>query len=279
MFLKRILSVTLSLVIIFVLTSCQKNQEINESETASNTIEVSEKASEELTSAVANNESTSPSSSAESPSESASATELTDDPSLWSKVQIVEAYKNAAKKSDSFIKCKQSIELTEISINNGQYSGVIDFVMPIMSKLLANNSSETDGITGGYANLTEADVANAKVYKSGENTVIELIMVEQTDGAVSDANSGSVGHAISTVGDITVVANQLKDLGLPIEISKENTAIYYTKPTVKVTVDKDGKIVEGSWSYTVDIRLKDYYVGKSKVDSTRVVMNNVITAI
>ncbi len=278
MFSRKILSVALSLAFVFALSSCQKNEEIDEPKTSENAVEISETVPKEITSAAVADDVTS-SLPSENTSEAASETELTDDPALWSKAQIVEAYKNAAQKSNSSIKCKQSIDLTEISINNGQYSGVIDFVMPIMSKLLANNSSEISGITGGYAKLTETDVATAKAYKSGENTVIELIMVEQTDGAVSDANSGSVGHAISTVGDITVVANQLKDLGLPIEISKENTAIYYTKPTVKVTVDKSGKIIEGSWSYTVDIRLNDYYVGKSKVDSTRVVMNNVITVL
>lgn len=190
--------------------------------------------------------------------------------------QIIEMYKKAAAKSGS-VTSKQQINLTRISINNGQYEGVLDFVTPIMAKLIANNSEDKAGITGGFNNLTADDVRSAKTYKSGNNTVIELVMKEQTSGARENALSGSVGHAITAVGDIGVVVDELTDLGLPMEINDKNTKIYYTDPTVKVTVDNSGKIIEGTWRYTVEIRLDNYKVFGKDVQTTSVIMDNIIT--
>ena len=200
-----------------------------------------------------------------------------DSPSAWSKAKIVEIYKAVAAKSNANVKSEQSIALSDVSINNGEYSGVIDFVKPIMTKLLSNNSTEKDGITGGYTNLVESDVYEAKAYAVGDKTAIEMVMREQTDGADADALSGTVGHAISVVGDISIVTKQLNDLGLPIEISKENTTIYYTNPVVKVLIDSNGKILNGTWQYTVHIKLDNYKVGNSTVKTTSVIMDNIIT--
>ena len=55
--------------------------------------------------------------------------------------QIVDLYKAAAAKSGS-VRTAQNINLTDISINNGQYEGVLDFVTPIMAKLIANNTED-----------------------------------------------------------------------------------------------------------------------------------------
>ncbi len=198
-------------------------------------------------------------------------------PSLLTKAEIINAYIKAAENSNKSVKSEQAITFSNISINNGQFEGVIDFVMPIMSKLISNNAKEKDGITGGYANLSESDVYEAKAYPVGNNIAIEMVMHEQTDGAHGDMLGGTVGHAISVVGDIGDVVKQLNDLGLPIEISDEQTSIHYTNPVVKVLIDEDGKIIKGTWTYTVDIRLNNYKVGGKTVDTTSVVMDNVIT--
>ena len=199
------------------------------------------------------------------------------DPSAWSIEQIIEAYKDSAKKSDSKAKSEQSISLKSISVNNGEYEGLFEFITPIMSKLLANNSTEKDGITGGYKNLSVSDVASAKAYKVGNNIAIEMVMKDQISGAKEDALSGSVGHAITAVGDISVVTQQLTDLGLPLEISEKDTKIYYTKPVVKVLVDKNGEIINGTWSYTVEISLNNYKAFGKTVNTTSVIMDNTIT--
>lgn len=199
------------------------------------------------------------------------------DPSAWSIEQIIEAYKDSAKKSDSKAKSEQSISLKSISVNNGEYEGLFEFITPIMSKLLANNSTEKDGITGGYKNLSVSDVASAKAYKVGNNIAIEMVMKDQISGAQEDALSGSVGHAITAVGDISVVTQQLTDLGLPLEISEKDTKIYYTKPVVKVLIDKNGEIINGTWSYTVEISLNNYKAFGKTVNTTSVIMDNTIT--
>lgn len=200
-------------------------------------------------------------------------TQNSDDPSKWTKEQIVEAYKTAAKKTHSSVKSQHKIEMKKVLVNNKE----IDFIVPIMSTLLKNNSTEKDGITGGYQNLTASDVASAKAYKNGSSLIIEMTMNKQTAGANEDANSGSVGHAITAVGDISVVTKQLADLKLPLELNEKETKIYYTNPTVRVLIDPNGKIVNGTWQYTVDIRLNNYKAFGQPVDSTSVVMVNTLT--
>lgn len=198
-------------------------------------------------------------------------------PAEISKAEIVEMYKAAAEKSHKGAKTYRAISLVDFSINNGQYANVIDLVMPIIGKLLANNSEEVDGITGGFNNLTEADVKTAKAYTVGDKTVIEFTLHEQRGGPRDSEFSGSVGHAITAVGDIGYVTDQIVDLGIPLEISDEHTYIDYTNPTVKVVIDSNGKIVNGTWSYTVAINLNQYKVGNKTVESTKIVMNNVLT--
>ena len=204
-------------------------------------------------------------------------TEISDNPADWSKEQIVEEYKKAAKKSNSSTKTNHEVIIKKISVNNGKFEGFFDFIMSIMSKFLANNTEDKDGITGGFESLVTSDVKSAKAYKSGKNTVIELVMKEQVSGMKEDANSGSVGHAITVVGDISDVVKQFKDLGLPLELNEKETKIYYTNPTVKVVIDENGKIVNGTWKYTVEIRMDNYKAFGKKVETTSIIMDNILT--
>lgn len=197
--------------------------------------------------------------------------------SEMSKAEIIEAYKNAAVKSASGVTSQHSVEITKIIINGEELGSGFDFVKKIVNKFISNNTDDTNGITGGYTKLTEDDAASAKAYSVGNNTAIEMVMKNQTDSAKSDIHSGSVGHAIDVVGDISVVTNELTELGLPIEIPSESTTILYTNPVVKVLIDGNGKIIRGTWSYTVEIRLKDYKVFGTNVESSSIIMNNVIT--
>jgi len=275
MFAQKLSALLLTFVMLFLLSNCNGNKETDTLQENSTT--VSGEASVSVTENTSQQNADALSGEAHSPSEtlSTSAPEVAD-PSVWTKSEIIDAYKNAAQKSNSTAKSEQTITFEKISVNNEELGGVFDFVKTIMTKLLANNSTETIGITGGYANLVESDVKSAKAYTVGNNTAIELVMNEQTDGAKSDKLSGTVGHAISTVGDISEVTAQLNDLGLPIKISDEHTSIHYTDPVVKVIIGPDGNIIKGTWSYTVEIRLEDYKVGKSNVENTSVVLNNVI---
>lgn len=201
-------------------------------------------------------------------------TKVSDNPADWTTQQIIDAYKKAANKTHSGVKSQHSIEIKNIKVNDDDLPS---FVQSIMKTLLKNNSTDKDGITGGYNNLTVADVASARAYKNGSALIIEMTMNKQTAGPNEDANSGSVGHAITAVGDISVVTKQLEDLKLPLDLNEQETKIYYTNPTVRVVIDPNGKIVNGTWQYTVDIRLNNYKAFGQHVDSTSVVMVNTLT--
>ncbi len=198
-------------------------------------------------------------------------------PSGMSEAEIIEAYKNAALKSESAVTSQHFVEITNIIINGEELGSGFDFIKKIINTFISNNTEDSKGITGGYKNLTENDALSVKAYAVGNNTAIEMVMKNQTDGAKTDVHSGSVGHAIDVVGDISVVTNELTELGLPIEIPSESTSIHYTNPVVKVLVDGNGKIIKGTWSYTVEIRLRNYKVFGTNVESSSIIMNNLIT--
>lgn len=278
---KRTLLTILSILVIFSLAACNADKEGNFPQESSR--------SKNNNDTVFNNIPTSSASPVFNPgtsdftaTEDVSTHEITtvttlDNPAYWSKEQIIDLYKNAAKKSNAVAKSEQSITLKSISVNNGEYEGLFEFITPIMAKLLANNSTEKDGITGGFSNLVVSDVSSAKAYKKGNNIAVEMIMNEQTSGARDDSLSGSVGHAITAVGDIYVVTKQLKDLGIPLEFSEKNIKIYYTNPVVKVLINENGEIIKGTWGYTVDINLNNYKAFGKPVNTTSVVMDNTIT--
>lgn len=286
---KRAFSVVISLLLIFSLASCKAdeassvtqesttafdyNMNENASESVLNTdVVLSEVVSENVTQNAAQT------SSAETTVATTEAiTEGYDETADWSTERIIEEYKNAARKSNSTVKSSQKIELKKITLNNGEYDKFFSLVMPIISKFLESNSTEKYGVTGGFENLVPEDVSSAKAYKDGENTVIEMQMAEQVSGPKEDALSGSVGHAITAVGDISVVINDLADRGLPLELSEEDTEIHYTNADVKVVVNSNGEIVSGSWKYTVDIRMNNFKAFGKKLEKASVIMDNIIT--
>ena len=267
---KKIVVLFLAFAVIFSLSACKNDENTKESATT-----VSAEVITTVAEKTVQDEITSPAD--ETQISLPETTAVSDDPSMWNTEYIVDFYKNAAKKSHSGTKSAHGIELKKISVNNGQYEGLFEFITPIMSKLLANNSEDKDGITGGYNNLTASDVASAKAYISGDNTVVEMIMRNQVSGPHDDALSGSVGHAITAVGDIGQVVTQLSDLGLPLELSEKDTKIYFTNPTVKVTVDPNGKIVNGTWKYTVEIRMDNFRAFGKTVETASVIMDNILT--
>lgn len=274
---KKIIAVTLAMGMIFSLTSCKNNDgDVDESLAfADNTSATTTKIQQTTTdvSTTMTDETTTAKETT-----TASTTVKTDDPSEWSKAKIVEYYINACAKS-STVTSKQDMSLADISINNGEgaINSMFKLIKPIITKVLENNSTEFDGITGGHQNILVSDVASAKVYASGNNTVIEMTMYEQVDGAKSDRYSGTVGHAISVVGDISEVLGQLSDSGLPVEIADEDVTLTYTEPTFKVLIDNNGVIKNGTWGYLVDINLKNFKVGSVTVANASAVIKYVIT--
>lgn len=186
------------------------------------------------------------------------------DPSEWTDEEIVEFYKNAAIKSKTAVKSIQTMTLSEMVVNDGDgfIGKMVELATPIMKSALKKNSTEFDGITGGYEKLTVNDIQSAKAYKSGEYTVVEMTMKEQTDGIHGDWSSGTVGHAISVVGDISVVADELPQF--IIDFENADLKLRYSDPKLRVKINKDGIIEKGTWSYVVNVTVANLYIAAVK---------------
>ncbi len=289
---KRAFSGLLSLIVFFTLTACKASEET--SVTLESTTIFNGTVNEVVTDNILNTETPIVDTTVENNVQDSSqitttqsttinaevvTTETDDDPANWSKERIVEEYKNAAKNSSESEKSSQKIVMKEININDGENEKMMSFIKSIITKFLESNSTEINGITGSYENLVADDVSSAKAYKVSNGVAIEMLMNEQTSGTKEDVNSGSVGHAISTIGDISDIVKDLNDRGLSIELSEneEDTKIYYTNPTVNVVIDENGEIVSGTWNCTVTISMDNLKAFGKDVENVTIVMDNTIT--
>ena len=184
--------------------------------------------------------------------------ELSDNPAEWSKAQIVDYYKKAAGRTHNSVTSYQKMTMRKDSLNApGINSTLLNFAEGIMATALSNNSMDIKGITGGHSKLVASDVTGAKAYKSGNNIVIEMKMKEQIDKGNGDMYSGTVGHAISVVGDIDSVIGQFSGLGMDAKIADNDCSLHYKNPVLKVTINSNGMIINGTWSYVVYITLNN----------------------
>lgn len=202
--------------------------------------------------------------------------ELPADPAKWSKEQIVEYYKQSAIKTHPTAKSSQTMELTKLVVNDGD--GALNFflnmIKPAISTVIKNNSTTYGGLTGGFKNLQASDVKTAKAYKQGNYTVVELYMVEQTDGMYGDAQSGTVGHAINVLGNIATAVEQFPQFD--IKYKEADIKICYTNPTVKVKINDKGIIEKGTWSYDADIAIRHLEISGIMVNKADAIMKYVI---
>lgn len=268
---KKLISVLLSVTMLVFFASCQ-NKEKDENGTLQQLTEKRERPSsgysetqtESTAVSVTENKSTSFAISTTSEIETETTVNNTD-PSEWLAEETVEYYKASAIKSQSKVKSVQKMTLKELSVNDGDgaLGKFVDFVTPFFVSALEKNSTEFDGITGGYENLTASDTASIKAYKDGNYTVIEMTMKEQTDGIHANNESGTVGHAISVVGDISVVEKELPQFKIGFEDA--DISLRYSKPKLKVKINKDGIIESGVWSYTVCINIENLRVDAKAV--------------
>lgn len=257
---KKFISVLLSLTMLIALASCQNNKEAEttsqqNTETAIHTILTDTETSTEIFSETfAETESSSVTSASQPNTET---TVVENDPSEWSAEEIIEFYKSSAVKSQSRTKSVKKMTLKELTVNDGDgaLGGFIDFCMPFFIAALEKNSTEFDGITGGYENLGVSDTTSVKAYKDGDYTVVEIKMKEQTDGAHGEEKSGTVGHAISVVGDLAVVQAEFPKLDIGFDDA--DISLKYSNPKLKVKINKDGIIESGEWSYTVCINIEN----------------------
>ena len=261
---KRIIAILTAAVMLLSFAACGKAETPNETKetTTENITQAADFSESDTTEGLTMTEETS---EAETTQEETSA-EVTrsDDPKEWTEEEIVEFYKEAAIKSTA-AKSKQTMSMTELVVNDGDgFIGVfVDMVTPLFKSALEKNSTEFDGITGGYEKLSADDVKTAKAYKSGNYTVVEMTMIEQVDGIHGDAKEGTVGHAISVVGDMAVIEEELPMFTIDFENS--DLSIRYKNPTLKVKINNKGVIEKGTWSYDVVVNLKNLYIKNNRL--------------
>ena len=273
---KRILAVLTVFAMLFSFVACNKDASntdpTNEAVTDSSGETVTNEQGESLT-VGSTGETASATNGTTEVSDTTAVTEPLTDPSTWTKEEIVEFYKNAAIKSKTKVKSIEYKNLEEMVVNDGDgaLGKFVDWATPFLVKALEDSQVEFDGVTGGYENLVPDDVQTAKAYKSGNYTVVEMTMKEQTDGIHGDRFSGTVGHAISVVGDISVVQDELPQFF--IDFDNADLKLHYTKPTLKVKINKDGVIEKGTWSYVLDVELENLYIEAKRLPIKVMVKN------
>lgn len=215
--------------------------------------------------------------STETTNETTTAVRNTVDPTQWTKEEIVDFYKNAAAKTNPTAKSSQVMVLNKLIINNGE--GALGFftkiLEPAIRSVVKKNALEFDGITGGFHNLSVNDTKSVKAYKSGEYTVVEITMKNQTDGLHGNEHAGSVGHAISVLGDISRVIAEFPQFDVDLE--NADIAVNYVNATLKVKINKDGIIEKGTWQYTCDPDISNVKISGITVRTADAEIDYIIT--
>ena len=199
------------------------------------------------------------------------------DPSEWTNEEIIAFYKEAAAKSHPNAKSTQVMEMNELIINDGD--GALGFFIKILEPAIASvvkkNAFDFDGITGGFADLSAEDAKSIKAYKSGEYTVIEMTMKNQTDGIHADAYAGSVGHAVTVLGDVSKVLAEFPQF--EVNLDDADIKVNYVNATVKVKINKNGIIEKGTWKYTCDPEIKNITISGIKINKADAKIDYIIT--
>lgn len=206
-----------------------------------------------------------------------SAVDEATDPSQWSAEEIVEFYKNAATKSNPTAKSSQVMVLNKLIINNGE--GALGFftkiLEPAIRSVVQKNALEFDGITGGFRKLSVNDTKSIKAYKSGEYTVVEMTLKNQTDDIHANEHEGTVGHAISVLGDIGRVIAEFPQFN--VDLSNAKIDVHYVNASVKVKINKDGIIEKGTWQYTCDPDISNVKISGINVHTADAEIDYIIT--
>lgn len=208
--------------------------------------------------------------------ETPSQDKTSDNPADWTKEEIVEFYKTSAEKSHSKAVSSQTMAMPKLVVNDGDglLGGFLNMINPVINDVLAKNAMSYEGITGGYTKLVPSDVKSAKAYKSGNYTVVEMKLVEQTDGVYGDMHGGSVGHAINVLGNVSTAAEQFP--AFDIDFENADIKVHYANPTVKVKINDKGIIEKGTWSYTAQVYIRNLKINFITVDKADAEIDYVI---
>lgn len=279
---KKVLALITALTMLVSFTACGKNTEketttVPDSPSYSQTPEAD--IPEETTEAALpdNTEAAETSDVAEETTDTVSTVYKAADPSQWTAEEIVEFYKNAAAKSNPTAKSSQVMLLNKLIINNGE--GALGFftkiLEPAIRSVVQKNALEFDGITGGFHDLSVSDTKSVKAYKSGEYTVVEMTLRNQIDDIHANEHEGTVGHAISVLGDIGRVIAEFPQFN--VDLSNAKIDVHYVNAFVKVKINKNGIIEKGTWQYTCDPDINNVKISGINVHTADAEIDYIIT--
>lgn len=176
------------------------------------------------------------------------------------KAEIIKFYKAAADKSTKNKKA-QALTLASLDGGSGAVGGLISMFEPLAKSALKNNSTQSEGVPGGYSKLVASDLVSASARSDGKYTTIKMTPKEQTDQPKSTWDAGPVGHAIGVLGDIDNALKEIPAVTIEYEGSGRTLTLTYKNPFVNVKIDNNtGKIVSGSWGYDVNIKIDNVKV-------------------
>lgn len=176
------------------------------------------------------------------------------------KAAIIKFYQAAADKSKTNKKA-QALTLASLDGGSGFVGTVISAFEPIAKGALKDNSTQSEGVPGGYSKLVPSDLVSASAKSDGKYTTISMTPKEQTDQPKSTWDNGPVGHAIGVLGDIDNALKEIPAVKIDYEGSGKTLTLTYKKPFVNVKIDNNtGKIVSGSWGYDVHVAIDNVQV-------------------
>lgn len=141
-----------------------------------------------------------------------------------------------------------------------------------------SNTVTSDNTLPGNPPLTADDVSAASINSNNGKTKIVLVLKDQEDDYLGNHRNGDqVTRGIGTLGDFR---RGFEEVG-EYTANPDDTAFTYTYPVINVVVnDATGKIVSGSWSYCLTMRIDKAVLklGKTEVDFDKmeIVMYSVI---
>lgn len=196
-------------------------------------------------------------------------------PSDWNMEQVVAFYKKACENS-SHVTSRQTMVMRKDSLKAaGGLGKFLSFAEGIIRGVMKLNAIDVPGITGGHWDLTVSDCKTAKAYKSGNYTVVELTMKDQTDGVYGKTFEGTVGHAISVVNGVAEVAEQFSQFD--VRYKEADIKIHYTDAVVKVKINENNIIEKGTWKYVCTPVINDLYIEGLEVDDAGAVIDYEVT--
>ena len=271
---KKFLAILLAAVLVFAFAACgEKPEAPEETEAVTDAIEeatdalIEESTDAEAVEADTTEEASQPDETAAAVEETeAAAEEETEAPAEetteeakkvpQTKEEIVEFYKAAAAETDKGpVTTDFRMELVNLT-GDGGFGKIASAFEGIVRNALAKKSTPGDSITGGYTKLTADDVASATATDDGKYTTVVIKLKEQTDGFEGSPKEGHVGHGITVLGSAQTAIDALE--GVTVDASGGSVLLKYTDPTINVKIDNEtGKIVSGTWTYTVNIDVKN----------------------